>query len=102
VGPFAHLDDASRNVVARWFEIETFDAGEIIVHEDDGKAFFVIASGSASIELDGEQIGSLGPGDYFGEMSLLYGQHRTGTVTATTPTTVWAMFGTRRELPVPA
>jgi CRP-like cAMP-binding protein len=88
VGPFRHLDDASRSVVATWFETQSYEAGDIVVHEGDGKAFFVLAEGTASVSLGG---------DYFGEMSILYGEHRNGTVIAVTPITVWAMFGTRRQ-----
>jgi CRP-like cAMP-binding protein len=102
VGPFTHLDEASRSVVANWFEVETFDSGEVVVDERDGKAFFVLAAGTARVRLTDEEVAELGPGDYFGEMSLLYGQHRAGTVEATSPVTVWSMFGTRGRLAVPA
>jgi CRP/FNR family transcriptional regulator/CRP/FNR family cyclic AMP-dependent transcriptional regulator len=97
VGPFRHLDEASRSVVAKWFETQSYEAGEIVVHEGDGKAFFVIADGTASVSLDGDDFALLEAGDYFGEMSILYGEHRTGTVIAVTPIKVWAMFGTRHQ-----
>jgi len=97
VGPFRHLDDASRSVVATWFETQSYQPGDIVVQEGDGKAFFVLAEGSASLSLEGEQFASLEAGDFFGEMSILYSEHRTGTVVADTPITVWAMFGTRQQ-----
>jgi CRP-like cAMP-binding protein len=98
VGPFTHLDEASRSVVSSWFQTETFAAGEVVVGEDDGKAFFVLATGSAVVTLDGAEVARLEPGDFFGEMSILYSPHRVGTVTAESPVTVWAMFGTRHQL----
>jgi CRP-like cAMP-binding protein len=40
------------------------------------------------------EIAILNPGDCFGEMALLGGGRRTASVTTTTPTTVYVMFGT--------
>jgi len=37
----------------------------------------------------------LGPGDFFGELSIVGEGHRTASVLATSPVTVWCMFGTR-------
>ena len=35
----------------------------------------------------------MGPGDCFGELSIVGDGHRTATVRATSPVTVWNMFG---------
>src|SRR5262245_33410875 len=61
-----------------------FAPGEAIVREGDlGDAFFVITAGSAVVEHDGQQLRQLGEGDFFGEISLIDGQPRTATITAT-------------------
>jgi CRP/FNR family transcriptional regulator, cyclic AMP receptor protein len=61
-----------------------FAPGESIVREGDpGDAFFVITSGKAVVEQDGSQLRELGEGDFFGEISLIDGQPRTATITAT-------------------
>lgn len=50
----------------------TFDAGEAIVQRGDAAdEMFVIRSGRVEIRRDDGVVAELGPGDFFGEMSLL-------------------------------
>jgi CRP-like cAMP-binding protein len=53
-----------------------------------GSEFFVIVSGKAEARRSDVPIGVLGPGMFFGEMSLLEHLPRVATVTTTEPTTV--------------
>jgi len=53
-----------------------------------GSEFFVLVSGKAKAVREGVEIGTLGPGSFFGEMSLLEDLPRVATVTTTEPTTV--------------
>jgi CRP/FNR family transcriptional regulator len=46
--------------------------------------FFVVESGEASVEVHGEQVGTLGPGSAFGEIALIDRRPRTASVTAVT------------------
>ena len=55
---------------------------------EPGSEFFVIVSGKAKATREGVGIGTLGPGSFFGEMSLLEDLPRVATVTTTEPTTV--------------
>jgi CRP/FNR family transcriptional regulator, cyclic AMP receptor protein len=48
----------------------------------DGGLAFVIASGTAEVTRDGKRLARLGPGDVVGELSLIDGQPRSATVTA--------------------
>jgi CRP-like cAMP-binding protein/Fe-S-cluster-containing hydrogenase component 2/thioredoxin reductase len=60
-------------------------AGEVIFRKNDyTNTFFTILEGSVEIELGEEEKHrlSLGPGQFFGEMSLLSGRRRSGTVYA--------------------
>jgi len=50
-----------------------------------GKEFVVLAEGIADVESDGELVNTLGPGDFFGEISLVTGMPRTATVTTRSP-----------------
>ena len=50
-----------------------------------GKEFVVLADGIADVESDGELVNTLGPGDFFGEISLVTGMPRTATVTTRSP-----------------
>jgi hypothetical protein len=59
--------------------------GGIVIREGErGDRFFVIESGRAAVTSGGETLALVGPGDYFGEVALLYDQPRNATVTATT------------------
>ncbi len=62
------------------------EAGEVLATEGSrGQEFFVIISGSASVDRGGVHLADVGPGDFQGEISLLDGGPRTATITATTP-----------------
>jgi CRP-like cAMP-binding protein len=100
IGLFADLDDSSREIVASWFEVEPAVPGQRLTLEGNaGYAFFVLDNGSAEVSVHGDAVRELTHGDYFGEIALLGGGRQTATVTVTSPSTVWTMFGTRyREL----
>ena len=53
--------------------------------EMSGVAFFVIAEGEAAVIVDGRQVATLGPGDYFGELAMISQRERIATVEALTP-----------------
>ena len=63
------------------------DAGKVLAREGEiGQEFFVIVDGDVSVTKDGEEIRRLGPGDFFGEIALIWDSpRRTATVTAATP-----------------
>jgi CRP-like cAMP-binding protein len=62
----------------------TFAPGETIVREGDaGDAFYVITAGTAVVQRNGTRLRELGEGDFFGEISLIDGEPRTATITAT-------------------
>jgi CRP-like cAMP-binding protein len=56
----------------------------IVSRGSRGDSFFVIAEGTATVRRGTRKIGSLGPGDFFGEMALLDGRPRSATVVADT------------------
>jgi CRP-like cAMP-binding protein len=57
---------------------------EVIREGEPGTEFFVIIDGNAVAALDGDPLEVLGPGSFFGEISLLDGGERLATVTAKT------------------
>jgi CRP/FNR family transcriptional regulator, cyclic AMP receptor protein len=61
--------------------------GKVIVREGGyDRDFFVIVSGSVRVSRKGRKLATLGPGDFFGEISLVGPGPRTATVTAETDT----------------
>ena len=73
--------------------------GETVVREgEEADHFFVIMSGSLSVNALGEgqvssRLGILGAGDYFGEIGLIEGIPRTATVTAIEPAQLLRISG---------
>jgi cAMP-dependent protein kinase regulator len=52
----------------------------VIKQGDPGDSFYIILSGSAKVERDGINVGTLNPGDYFGELALLKRQSRAASI----------------------
>jgi CRP/FNR family cyclic AMP-dependent transcriptional regulator len=78
------MTDRTLEAIAELTNPVTFGTGEVIVCEGDvGDAFYVITAGSALVERNGSRLRELGEGDFFGEISLIDGQPRTATITAT-------------------
>jgi CRP/FNR family transcriptional regulator, cyclic AMP receptor protein len=91
---FAPLTPEQRASIAAKFEEREVEPGEHLSHEGGaGYFFFVIDSGTATVTRDGEKLTDFGPGDFFGEAAIFKTRRRTATVTATSPTLVFAMFG---------
>ena len=62
-----------------------FSAGEEITKEGEvSVGFYVIQEGRASVTMNEQQVGELGPGDHFGEISLIAETPRAATVVAET------------------
>ena len=89
---FADLDDKTVERLAGEFIERHFDEGAAIATEGtDGLNFFIVASGEAAVTIHGEQVGTLGPGNSFGEVALVDKSARSATVTATTPMVAYAL-----------
>jgi CRP/FNR family transcriptional regulator, cyclic AMP receptor protein len=89
---FAELESRDLERIADSFKERKYAAGSTIAGEGQGGAgFFVIAEGTAHVTVHGDDRGTLGPGDYFGEIALIDEGARTATVTAETDMTCYAM-----------
>jgi predicted MFS family arabinose efflux permease len=67
-------------------------AGETIVRQGDpGDLFYVVESGRVQVEIDGERVNDLWPGEAFGEIALLRDVPRTATITAVEDTDLLAL-----------
>ena len=89
---FAGVDrEGIARIADRAVEVD-FPANGVIARQGDvGTGFFVIASGGTRVIRDGRTLATLGPGDFFGELSVLDGRPRTAQVVADGPTTCLAL-----------
>ena len=111
---FSMLPDEEVDKLARRANEVTVPAGTVVTDVDmAGVAFGVIVDGQAAVSVRGQPVRALGPGDYFGEMSLIDEsfRYRSAKITAETelhclmfakwgfrhfamshPQTVWALL----------
>lgn len=69
-----------------------FPAGHVIARQGEiGTGFFVVVAGSVRVVRDGTLLATLGPGEFFGELSVLDGRPRTAMVAAERATTCLAL-----------
>jgi CRP/FNR family transcriptional regulator len=89
---FAGLKRRELQSLAASLKERTFAAGEAVTTEGEaGLGFFVIAEGTATVDVGGRERTSLGPGDSFGEVALLDEGPRTATVRAETALRTYGM-----------
>jgi CRP/FNR family transcriptional regulator, cyclic AMP receptor protein len=69
-----------------------FPAGHVIARQDEiGTGFFVVVDGRVRVVRDGELLAILGPGEFFGELSVLDRLPRIAQVVADEPTRCLAL-----------
>lgn len=87
VEAFRPLTDDQVRDLARFARLERYTAGETLVRQGDpGGSLFVLLDGEVRVRrTDGaasRELARLGPGSFFGEMSLLTGEPRSASVLA--------------------
>ena len=99
---FGGLSDASLDLLISMLAERSFDAGATIVAEGDpGRSMFIVHAGHLVVSKLGGSgrsmwMSDLGPGDFFGEMTLIEMQNRSATVVAENPTVLYEL--TARDL----
>jgi CRP/FNR family cyclic AMP-dependent transcriptional regulator len=94
---FGGLSDASLDLLVSMLVERRFDAGATIVAEGEpGRSMFIVHTGDLVVSQLGEtgrsiRMTDLGPGDFFGEMTLIEMQNRSATVIAETATVLYEL-----------
>ena len=89
---FESLSDRNLERLADTLEERAFFEGDAILTEGQGGlGFYVIGEGTVTYSVNGKDVGSGGPGEYFGEVALIGDSPRAATVTAASDVTVYAM-----------
>ena len=89
---FAGLDDKELAEIASSMRERRFKAGDTVTQEGaGGVGFFVVQEGEAEVNVGGEAKGTVGPGQYFGEIALINESPRTATLTARTDMLCYGM-----------
>ena len=90
---FNILPEDDRASIAEFVDEVDVPAGERLISEGDfAYEFFVVEHGQAEVTVDGEKVGEVGPGDFFGEIGLMLTGRRTASVTAVSPMKLVTMF----------
>ena len=82
---FARLKPRELERLSKRMSERRWSEGDVVITEGKGGiGFWVIEDGNATVSVRGKSVGSLGPGDHFGEIALLDDGPRSATVTAAT------------------
>jgi CRP-like cAMP-binding protein/Zn-dependent protease len=84
--PFERLESGQLRELLEHGSWVNLAPGEVLMEQGaTGDDFYAIASGQVSIQRDGKQVDTVGPGGYVGEVALLFDVPRTATAVAYTP-----------------
>jgi CRP-like cAMP-binding protein len=94
---FSDFSKRHLNRLASDTDVLSFGPGQTIVREGDpGETLFVVLAGQGKVLRGKRTIGTVVPGDFFGELSAIDGEPRSASVVADTPVQVLRLF--RRTL----
>jgi len=89
---FVGIDGAELQHLAQRATQVEFPAGHVIARQGEiGTGFFVVIEGRVRVVRDGQLLATLGPGEFFGELSVLDRMPRTAMVSAEVPTICLAL-----------
>jgi CRP-like cAMP-binding protein len=94
---FGGLSDASLDLLVAMLVERRFDVGATVVAEGEpGRSMYIVHSGALVVSKLGEsgraiRMTSLGPGDFFGEMTLIEMQNRSATVVVDSPAVLYEL-----------
>lgn len=94
---FGGLSDARLDLLVSMLVESRFDVGATVVSEGEpGRSMYIVHAGELAVSKLGNsgrviRMAGLGPGDFFGEMTLIEMQNRSATVVAESPTVLYEL-----------
>lgn len=89
---FGNMSEHDRNLMVNRMERVITTAGQVLFRQGDkGDRCFFVQSGVYTVSIDDRPLKQLRQRQAFGELALLYGMSRTGTVTCTQEGTLWSL-----------
>ena len=94
---FGGLPDASLDLLISMLVERRYEtAATVIAEGEPGRSMYIVHSGELVVNKRSKSgraihIARIGPGDFFGEMSLIEPQSRSGTVVAESPTVLYEL-----------
>jgi CRP-like cAMP-binding protein len=83
------LDTQDLKAIVKVSKQQKFQSGKTIVKKgDEGTGFYLVLDGAVEIRSDGKILSKLGPGQFFGEMSIVDTQPRSADVVVVEPSRV--------------
>jgi CRP/FNR family cyclic AMP-dependent transcriptional regulator len=90
---FSSLDKKELGMLAKLVKEQRYEPGTTIVQSGaGGHGLYIIKEGNVSIIQNGKTVATMGPGQFFGEISVLDGGPRTADVRADAPTVCLALI----------
>jgi len=90
---FSSLDKKELGMLAKLVKEQAYESGQTIVKSGaGGHGLYIIREGRVSIIQNGKTVATMGPGQFFGEISVLDGGPRTADVRTDEPTVVYALI----------
>jgi CRP/FNR family transcriptional regulator, cyclic AMP receptor protein len=94
---FGGLSDSSLDLLISMLADRRFEAGDAVISEGEpGHSMYVVHTGTLSVSRRGVSrrpicLNRLGPGDFFGEMTLIEVQNRSATIVAECPVLLYEL-----------
>ena len=82
---FSECTRKELKAISRLVTPVSISEGKVLVREGEpGREFMIIVEGTATVRRNGRKVATLGPGNWFGELSLIDNEPRSATVVAVT------------------
>lgn len=97
---FAGLSKKHLELIARVTDRVDVEAGRVLINQGQVTTHMAIfISGGGTVEVDGDQVATVGAGDVVGELSMTDGERSSATVTVSESSEIW-LIGRAGFLPV--